>query len=103
MLFSFISRPIAALALVFTLSVQVQADVDNNVVAKVNGIKIKYMDIVEAQKLLPEQYKKIAHHLLILHGRYVCKARNPLCENCTISTLCKYFKNLNYGKTQNIV
>ena len=59
MLFRFVSRLIAALGLIFTLSAQVHADADNKVVGKVNGIDIKYLDIIEAQKLLPEQYRKI--------------------------------------------
>lgn len=45
------------------------------------------------QKLLkhtPHQYMKDAHHWLILHGRYVCKARKPECERCVISDLCEY-------------
>jgi peptidyl-prolyl cis-trans isomerase C len=59
MLSRFVSRPIAALGLIFTLSAQVHADAGNKVVAKVNGIDIKYLDIIEAQKLLPKQYRKI--------------------------------------------
>jgi peptidyl-prolyl cis-trans isomerase C len=59
MLFRFASRPIAALGLIFTLSAQVHADAGNKVVGKVNGIDIKYLDIIEAQKLLPKQYRKI--------------------------------------------
>jgi endonuclease III len=39
-------------------------------------------------KRLPEQYFFHAHHWLILHGRYTCKARNPLCSECIISDLC---------------
>jgi len=58
-LFRFVSRPIAALGLIFTLSAQVHADAGNKVVGKVNGIDIKYLDIIEAQKLLPKQYRKI--------------------------------------------
>jgi len=39
----------------------------------------------------------LAHHWLILHGRYVCKARKPLCGQCGINDFCKYFKeNKNY-------
>ena len=34
-----------------------------------------------------------AHHLLIFHGRRVCKARNPLCEECPIRPYCFYYKN----------
>ena len=39
-------------------------------------------------KRLPEKYFFHAHHWLILHGRYTCKARNPLCFECVISDLC---------------
>ena len=52
----------------------------------------KTVDEVE-QKLLrvtPTEFKKDAHHWLILHGRYVCKARKPLCEACVIADLCEY-------------
>jgi endonuclease-3 len=41
-------------------------------------------------KFTPDEYKLGAHHWLILHGRYVCKARTPLCEECVISDLCEY-------------
>ncbi|GAB4228966.1 MAG: endonuclease III [Methyloligellaceae bacterium] len=44
--------------------------------------------ILEA--VIPEKYKLHAHHWLILHGRYVCKARKPDCENCIIEDLCLY-------------
>ena len=40
-------------------------------------------------KAVPEKWKKEAHHLLILHGRYVCKSRNPDCECCVIFKECK--------------
>jgi endonuclease-3 len=35
-----------------------------------------------------------AHHWLILHGRYVCKARNPLCSKCGLTEICNYYRNL---------
>lgn len=41
-------------------------------------------------KFTPDEYKKDAHHWLILHGRYVCKARRPECWRCVISDLCEY-------------
>jgi endonuclease III len=41
-------------------------------------------------KLVPKQFLHNAHHWLILHGRYVCKARKPLCEQCLINDLCEY-------------
>ena len=40
--------------------------------------------------VVPEKYKRHAHHWLILHGRYVCVARRPLCEKCLVSDLCKW-------------
>jgi len=49
-------------------------------------------------KNIPEEKIAIAHHWLILHGRYVCKARQPMCEACGISQLCKYFENNNKNK-----
>jgi len=41
-------------------------------------------------KLVPEAYRKDAHHWLILHGRYVCKARAPECPTCPIRDLCEF-------------
>ncbi len=41
-------------------------------------------------KRVPEQYLQHAHHWLILHGRYVCKARKPDCENCIVAHVCRY-------------
>jgi endonuclease III len=41
-------------------------------------------------RLVPAEYKRHAHHWLILHGRYVCLARRPLCEKCLIADLCKW-------------
>jgi endonuclease-3 len=47
-------------------------------------VEMKLMAVV------PEQYRLHAHHWLILHGRYVCVARRPLCEKCVIADLCKW-------------
>ncbi len=41
-------------------------------------------------RLTPEEFRKNAHHWLILHGRYVCKARKPACPTCVIADLCEY-------------
>ncbi len=41
-------------------------------------------------KFTPEAYRLNAHHWLILHGRYVCKAQKPDCPNCRIADLCEY-------------
>jgi endonuclease-3 len=42
------------------------------------------------EKVVPDEFKQDAHHWLILHGRYVCKARKPDCPNCVIRDLCEY-------------
>jgi endonuclease-3 len=41
-------------------------------------------------KRVPEAYRRHAHHWLILHGRYVCKARKPDCAACVVAELCRY-------------
>jgi endonuclease-3 len=41
-------------------------------------------------KLVPPEFRQDAHHWLILHGRYICKARNPACPTCNIADLCEY-------------
>ena len=43
-------------------------------------------------RLTPDEFKKDAHHWLILHGRYTCKARKPLCGECPIIDWCEYSK-----------
>ena len=42
------------------------------------------------EQVVPAQYKLHAHHWLILHGRYTCLARKPLCEKCIIADLCQW-------------
>jgi endonuclease-3 len=42
------------------------------------------------EKTIPAEFKHDAHHWLILHGRYVCKARKPDCPHCVIRDLCRY-------------
>mgnify|MGYP006424574407 CR=1 FL=1 len=41
-------------------------------------------------KMIPAEFMQHAHHWLILHGRYVCKARTPLCDECVINDLCEW-------------
>jgi endonuclease-3 len=41
-------------------------------------------------EVVPQEFRADAHHWLILHGRYVCKARRPACPNCLIADLCRY-------------
>ena len=51
-------------------------------------------DVLEVErkllKFVPEEFRHDAHHWLILHGRYVCKARKPDCPACPITDLCEY-------------
>ena len=51
-------------------------------------------DVVEVEnklmKFVPEEFRKDAHHWLILHGRYVCTARKPACPTCLIRDLCEF-------------
>lgn len=57
--------------------------------------------VVEKQliKHIPEEYIHIAHHWLILHGRYICTARNPKCQSCGLSSICKFLnKNVKNKK-----
>jgi len=51
-------------------------------------------------KYLPQEVIHVAHHWLILHGRYVCVARSPKCSICEITNFCKYFQRTE--KTANI-
>ncbi len=44
----------------------------------------------ELERVVPAQWKRHAHHWLILHGRYVCIARKPRCEVCVVNDLCAY-------------
>ena len=41
-------------------------------------------------KIIPIKHLKKAHHLILLHGRYTCRARNPLCKKCVINKICLY-------------
>ncbi len=45
---------------------------------------------IKLNAVVPEEYKLYAHHWLILHGRYTCKARKPECSKCSISHFCEF-------------
>ncbi|WP_395377332.1 endonuclease III [Marinicella sp. W31] len=55
-------------------------------------------NVLEVEKrlvrLIPEEFKLDAHHWLILHGRYICKARKPVCSECVIVDLCEFKKKI---------
>lgn len=48
---------------------------------------------------IPPELIRKAHHWLILHGRYICKAKNPLCYECGLNEFCRFFRNKNKEKT----
>jgi endonuclease-3 len=49
----------------------------------------------ELIKYIPQEYVAIAHHWLILHGRYICTARSPKCTECKLAEYCKWFAKTN--------
>lgn len=58
------------------------------------GAKNPYQTEIQLVKHIPEEKIPLAHHWLILHGRYICQARKPKCEICGITDICKYYQNL---------
>ena len=62
------------------------------------GLSVNSKTPLETEKQLveyiPEEMVAIAHHWLILHGRYVCVARKPKCEACGLHVYCTYFTNI---------
>ncbi len=76
---------------------QLTMGVDTHVFRIANRIGIVNEDSPEKTEIsllkkIPREFLLNAHHWMILHGRYVCKARNPDCKNCKISNFCKYQK-----------
>ena len=62
------------------------------------GLTKNSKNVLETEKVLtahfPKEVLSTAHHWLILHGRYVCMARNPQCEKCGISEICEFYRKL---------
>ena len=54
-----------------------------------DGKNVREVEL-DLERHIPEELRPIAHHWLILHGRYVCKARNPECGNCQIRQWCRH-------------
>lgn len=56
---------------------------------------VKSENLIEVEMgllaIIPKEYAKVAHHLLVLHGRYICKAKNPKCQECVINKYCAFF------------
>lgn len=61
------------------------------------GLTTNAKNVLQAEKQLianiPEELVHIAHHWLILHGRYICVARRPKCERCGLTSVCKYYQS----------
>ena len=55
----------------------------------------------QLEHILPKDFWIDGHHAIILHGRYVCKARKPDCENCKLKKWCRYYEDNIYNLTQN--
>jgi len=55
-------------------------------------VKTKTADQTQLQleKIIPKKWRKDTHHLLILHGRRVCKSQNPFCDECSLNKMCSY-------------
>jgi endonuclease-3 len=73
---------------------QLTMAVDTHILRLGNRLKLAPGDTPEAVeeilvRIIPDEYMRHAHHWLILHGRYVCKARKPDCPSCVIADLCK--------------
>lgn len=49
---------------------------------------------LDLEKHIPEDIRPIAHHWLLLHGRYICTALSPKCEKCPLTAYCKYYSSI---------
>jgi len=59
-----------------------------------SGAKNPYQTEMQLVKYIPEHLIALAHHWLILHGRYVCLARKPKCDECGLTSICRYFQGI---------
>lgn len=66
----------------------------SNRIGLTNNSKTPLETEKELMKYIPSKYVATAHHWLILHGRYVCVARNPKCNECGLTQWCKYYTSL---------
>lgn len=69
--------------------------VDTHIFRVANRLGLAHSKTVQGTEMqllqvIPQHYLKNAHHWFILHGRYICKARRPLCEHCFLNDCCDY-------------
>jgi len=58
------------------------------------GTKTPLQTEMQLIKYIPEDKIRLAHHWLILHGRYICQARKPKCNVCELTHFCKYYEKV---------
>ena len=70
------------------MPIKIPNDLPARSVLEAEGVMV----MLEAQldRRVPQPFRLHAHHWLILHGRYTCKARKPLCEACVVADLCEW-------------
>jgi endonuclease-3 len=73
----------------------------SNRIGLVRNAKTPLSVEIQLSKQIPSELMHQAHHWLILHGRYVCKARNPLCSQCGLTDICKYYNEINRNRNKN--
>jgi len=61
----------------------------------ISNAKNPYQAEMQLIRYIPREQVHLAHHWLILHGRYVCTARNPACNHCGLRTVCLYYGRIN--------
>ena len=70
----------------------------SNRIGLVKNAKTPLSVEIQLTRQIPAQLIHEAHHWLILHGRYICKARNPLCSECGLSEFCNYYRKIRKKK-----
>jgi endonuclease III len=65
------------------------------------GAKTPLQTELQLMKYITEDLRPLAHHWLILHGRYVCVARKPLCDKCGLTGICKYYLSISNRQHEN--
>lgn len=81
-----------------TLAVDTHVQRVSHRIGLVKNCKTPLQTELKLMEVIPQKYLKDAHHWLILHGRYVCKARTPACSDCKLSLFCLHYKVANKNK-----